>query len=214
MRDHEAEETPFERASERLSDARDAAADRVADARASAAETFADARASAGQTFADAKAAAGEMAAKVKPRLRGVSHQWAFFVSLVLGAGLIVAADTPEATWAIAVYAFSLSALFGVSALYHRVTWTRPEVRRWIRRLDHSMIFVVIAGTNTPLALIALRGALAGALLIAVCAGAAAGVVLTLAWIDAPEWRIAPLGRLRPRRGWRASGRASAPRPR
>jgi hemolysin III len=62
-----------------------------------------------------------------------------------------------------------------------------------MRRLDHSMIFVVIAGTYTPFALIALRGALAGALLIAVWAGAAAGIVLTLAWIDAPEWLVALL---------------------
>jgi hemolysin III len=62
-----------------------------------------------------------------------------------------------------------------------------------MRRLDHSMIFVVIAGTYRPFALIALRGALAGALLIAVWAGAAAGVVLTLAWIDAPEWLVALL---------------------
>jgi hemolysin III len=199
MGDRDRQENSFERASERFADARaaaaervsgarDAAAERVADARVSAAETFADARLAASERVADARAAAGEVAAKVKPRLRGVSHEWAFFVSLVLGAGLVVAADTPEATWAIAIYAFSLSALFGVSALYHRVTWTRPEIRRWIRRLDHTMIFLLIAGTVTPFALLVLDGGFGTALLIAVWAGAAAGIVVELIWVEAPKW--------------------------
>ena len=60
-----------------------------------------------------------------------------------------------------AIYAVSLSALFGCSALYHRVNWRRPQVRLWMRRLDHSMIFFLIAGTYTPFALLALHGALA-----------------------------------------------------
>jgi hemolysin III len=124
----------------------------------------------------------------VKPRLRGVSHQWAFFASVVLGAGLVVAADTPEATWAIAIYAFSLSALFGVSALYHRVTWTRPEVRRWIRRLDHSMIFLLIAGTTTPFALLVVDSDFASAALIAVWAAAVVGTVIEVFAIEAPKW--------------------------
>src|SRR6266567_3087911 len=88
-----------------------------------------------------ARGAAADAIAAVKPRLRGVSHEWAFFVSLFLGAGLIVAAKTPRATLAVAIYAVSLSALLGTSALYHRVNWTRPQVRQWMRRLDHSMIF-------------------------------------------------------------------------
>ena len=103
-----------------------------------------------------AKEVASEAIAAVKPKLRGVSHEWAFFVSLFLGAGLIVAAKTPKATLAVAIYAVSLSALFGTSALYHRVNWTRPNVRRWMRRLDHSMIFFLIAGTYTPFALLVL----------------------------------------------------------
>jgi len=77
-----------------------------------------------------AKGAATDAIAAVKPKLRGVSHEWAFFISLFLGAGLIVAAKTPEATLAVAIYAVSLSALLGTSALYHRVNWTRPNVRR------------------------------------------------------------------------------------
>jgi hemolysin III len=131
---------------------------------------------------------ANEAIAAVKPRLRGVSHEWAFFVSLVLGAALIVAAKTPEATLAVAVYAVSLSALLGTSALYHRVDWKRPEVRRWMRRLDHSMIFFLIAGTYTPFALLVLDGPLADAILLVVWVGAIAGAVVETVWIDHPKW--------------------------
>jgi hemolysin III len=127
------------------------------------------------------------------PRLRGVTHQWAFVASIFTGTALVLSAPSSRARLAAAIYAVSVVALFASSALYHRVRWRSPAARRWMRRLDHSMIFVVIAGTYTPFALIALRGALAGALLIVVWAGAAAGVVLTLAWIDAPEWLIALL---------------------
>jgi len=123
-----------------------------------------------------------------KPKLRGVSHQWAFVVSLFLGIGLIVAADTPKATLAVAIYAASLSALLGTSALYHRVNWRRPEVRRWMRRLDHSMIFFLIAGTYTPFALLVLNGPLADAVLVVVWIGAIAGAVVETIWIDHPKW--------------------------
>jgi hemolysin III len=124
----------------------------------------------------------------MKPKLRGVSHQWAFAVSLVAGAGLIVAAKTPKATLAVAVYALSLSALLGTSALYHRVDWRRPEVRKWMRRLDHSMIFFLIAGTYTPFALLVLSGPLADAILVVVWIGAIAGAVVETVWIDHPKW--------------------------
>src|ERR671935_1425011 len=127
----------------------------------------------------------------VKPRLRGVSHQWAFVVSLVTGAALVLAAPTGRATVAAGIYAASVAGLFGASALYHRITWASVAARRWMRRLDHSMIFVLIAGTYTPMALLALSGPLATAILIAVWAGAAAGVVMKLVWIDAPKWVVA-----------------------
>jgi hemolysin III len=130
------------------------------------------------------------LAAPVKPRLRGVSHQYAFFVSLACGAALIAAASGGKARLVAAIYAAAVSALLGTSALYHRVTW-RPEMRRWMRRLDHSMIFVLIAGTYTPVAVIALSGALAKDVLIAVWAGAGAGIVFKLVWIDAPKWLFA-----------------------
>jgi hemolysin III len=131
---------------------------------------------------------AREAIASVKPKLRGVSHEWAFFVSLFLGAGLIVAAKTPRATLAVAIYAVSLSALLGTSALSHRVNWARPNVRRWMRRLDHSMIFFLIAGTYTPFALLVLHGPLADAILVVVWLGAIAGAVVEMVWIDHPKW--------------------------
>jgi hemolysin III len=135
-----------------------------------------------------ARDAASDAIASVKPKLRGVSHEWAFFISLFLGAGLIVAAKTPQATIAVAIYAVSLSALLGTSALYHRVEWSRPNVRRWMRRLDHSMIFFLIAGTYTPFALLALDGPLADAILVVVWAGAIAGAVVEMVWIEHPKW--------------------------
>src|SRR6202161_3538871 len=126
----------------------------------------------------------------IKPRLRGVSHQYAFFVSLACGVGLILAASDGRARLAASIYAVAVSALLGTSALYHRVTW-RPSARRWMRRLDHSMIFVLIAGTYTPVALLALKGSLASTILIVLWAGALGGVVFKLAWIDAPKWLFA-----------------------
>jgi hemolysin III len=173
-----------EATAERMADARDSAAERVADARAA----MADARESAAETFADARAAAAEQIAKVKPRLRGVSHEYAFFVSLVLGVALIVIAKGTEARLAVGIYAVSLSALFGVSALYHVHDWKRPEARRWMRRLDHTMIFFLIAGTVTPFALLVLEPPLSTTLLIAVWAGALAGTAVELLWVDHPKW--------------------------
>ena len=85
------------------------------------------------------------------------------------------------------VYAVSLSALFGVSALYHEVTWSTPA-RRWMRRLDHSMIFLLIAGTYTPFGVLVLPGTLARVVLGVVWGGALLGMALNLVWIDAPKW--------------------------
>ena len=127
----------------------------------------------------------------LKPRLRGVTHQWAFIVAVLLGAALVIAAPRGEATLAAGIYAASVAALFGTSALYHRVTWSSAAARRWMRRLDHSMIFFLIAGTYTPFALLALDGTLATVILVVVWAGALGGIVLKLAWIDAPKGLIA-----------------------
>ena len=128
-----------------------------------------------------------------KPRLRGVSHQWAFYVSLALGAALVVAAPAGQPRLAAAVYALSVAALFGTSALYHRITWASQAARRWMRRLDHSMIFFLIAGTYTPFALLVLDGDLATVILVVVWAGALAGIFMKLLWIDAPKALVAIL---------------------
>ncbi len=177
-----------EAALEAMGERRDAAVEKVTDAREAAVEGFADAKAAAADTVATAKEAAAEQIAKIKPRLRGVSHEYAFFISLLLGTALILLAKGTEATVAVAIYAASLSALLGVSALYHRVDWKRPASRQWMRRLDHAMIFVLIAGTVTPFSLLVMEGPLATALLIAVWAGAFAGTVVELAWTSSPKW--------------------------
>jgi hemolysin III len=166
-----------ERVGERATAAREAMGDR-----ATAAKEAVEERATA------AKEATADAIALVKPKLRGVSHEWAFFLSLGFGTALILLAKTEKATLAVAIYAVSLSALFGCSALYHRVNWTRPNVRLAMRRLDHSMIFFLIAGTYTPFALLVLHGALATAILAVVWTGAIAGAIVEVVWINHPKW--------------------------
>src|ERR671910_2537127 len=174
-------------------DAAGAAGERLGQARAGAEERIGAARDAAGRQVAAARETAAMAAHGVahklseKPRLRGVSHQWAFFVSLGAGAALVLAANSARSALAMSVYAFSLSAMLGTSALYHRVTWT-PERRRWMRRLDHTMIFVFIAGTYTPFAMLVMHGTLADVVLIVVWASAGAGVILNLLWVSAPKW--------------------------
>src|SRR3954447_4389988 len=175
-------------ATEAMASARGNAADAMAGARDNAAERMAGARDNAADAMATAKENAAEAIAKVKPKLRGVFHEYAFPVAVLAGAALVIAAPDGRAKIAAAIYAFSLAALLGVSALYHRVNWRRPAARRWVRRLDHSMIFLLIAGTVTPFALLVLHGAFANAILIAVWAGAAVGIVVELIWVDAPKW--------------------------
>jgi hemolysin III len=124
----------------------------------------------------------------LKPRLRGVFHQWACACSVPLGLVLVIVAGTVRARVALSVYALSLLGLFGASALYHRINWRSVTARDWMRRLDHSMIFVLIAGSYTPFALLALHGPIAIAILVGVWAGALLGLVINLVWSDAPRW--------------------------
>jgi hemolysin III len=126
--------------------------------------------------------------ALVKPRLRGVFHQWAFFAAVAAGVVLVALADGLRERLATWVYAVALAAMFGASAVYHRVDWRTPARRAWARRLDHSTIFLFIAGTYTPFALLAFEGALAQVVLVAVWAGAVLGLAVNLCWIDAPKW--------------------------
>ena len=126
----------------------------------------------------------------LKPRLRGVLHQWAFAVSLVAGVGLVLEAGSARARIAVTVFALSLAALFGTSAAYHRVRWRRLGARRWMRRLDHTMIFVLIAGSYTPFGLLVLRGSLGEAIVLTAWSAALGGALFKLIWIDAPGWLI------------------------
>jgi hemolysin III len=114
-----------------------------------------------------------------KPRWRGRLHQMAFFVSVPAGVSLVLAAPTELARVGAAIYAASLSAMYGASAAFHRITW-RPTVWRWMRRLDHSMIFVLIAGTYTPFALLVLRPPWSTVILAVVWGGAVLGVAVRL----------------------------------
>lgn len=120
-----------------------------------------------------------------KPTLRGVLHQVAAPVALVAGVALAAQAPTTRAALAALGFTLSLVLLYAVSATYHRVTWT-PSQRAWMRRADHASIFVLIAGTYTPIALLALPdGGLH--MLALVWVGALVGVGQTLFWIHAPK---------------------------
>jgi hemolysin III len=121
-----------------------------------------------------------------KPRLRGRLHLYAAGVAAAAAAWLITRAPAGEARGAAAVYSVSLVALLGVSALYHVPHW-RPARRQWLRRLDHSAIFLLIAGTATPLFQLGLEGDDRRRALTVIWAGAAAGVAQSIAWARAPK---------------------------
>ena len=133
----------------------------------------------------------GVMEASPRPRLRGVFHFWAFFGSIAAGIVLVSLAHGARARLAALIYVVALAAMFGASALYHRYPFRSAGRRAWARRLDHSMIFIFIAGTNTPFALLSFTGATPTIVLVAVWGGTALGLVLNLLWIDAPKWLTA-----------------------
>ena len=120
------------------------------------------------------------------PRLRGLTHAYAFWCAL--GAAAVLIALTPGGAprAAAAVYGVGLCALFGGSGLYHRWPW-HPRWRPLLRRLDHSTIYVFIAASYTPVALLVLSGTTQWVVLITVWAGALAGVAFSVAWINAPR---------------------------
>ncbi|MEQ8840846.1 MAG: hemolysin III family protein [Acidimicrobiales bacterium] len=122
----------------------------------------------------------------IKPQLRGRSHEYAFVVALTLLPIMIVAAPGVGPRLVTALYATAIAGLFGISALYHRVDWS-PRARGRMKRLDHSMIFVAIAGTYTPLAVFALSGRAARVVLAVVWLGAIAGIIVRNLFPDAPK---------------------------
>jgi hemolysin III len=128
--------------------------------------------------------------------MRGWLHFWSFAVSIAACATMIaVSAALVGAAAALAttVYSVTVLGLFGISALYHRRTWHSPRSRIVMRRLDHSMIFLFIAGSYTPVAALALDRPSAEWVLVVVWAGALAGVALKTTWPHAPAWVGVPI---------------------
>jgi hemolysin III len=126
-------------------------------------------------------------AVRQRPRWRGVLHQYAFFASILPIVLLVKAAPTDRAAFAATIYGVSLAALLGVSALYHRITWS-PRARLWMGRLDLAMIYLLIAGSYTPIALLVLEPPHSTLALSLVWGGAAFGIVIKLFWTHAPKW--------------------------
>jgi hemolysin III len=122
----------------------------------------------------------------LRPLLRGVTHAYAFWAALAAGVVLIALVDGALARLAAGVYACGLCALFAASGTYHRWRWN-PRWRPLLRRIDHSTIFVFIAASYTPVALLVMQGTLRWVILAAVWGGALGGVVLSIAWITAPR---------------------------
>ncbi len=123
----------------------------------------------------------------IRPLLRGVLHEVAFAVALVLGTLVVVDTHQARRVVAAAVFAGSVAAMLGISALYHRVTW-EPQIRQWMRRADHAGIYTLIAGTYTPVGLLTLHGPLQSVVLAVVWSGAATATLLKLFWVRAPKW--------------------------
>lgn len=138
---------------------------------------------------ADHHASAAEEA---KPTWRGWIHAATFPIAIATGVVLIVLADGPVAKAAVSVFMASSLVLFGISALYHRINW-KPKTKQLFRRLDHANIFLLIAGTYTPIALLALPLDKGIVLLIAVWTGALLGIGFRVFWINAPRWLYVPL---------------------
>lgn len=134
----------------------------------------------------DADHHAGEVAEQ-KPSWRGWIHAANFPITIAAGIVLITLANGTMAKWASAVFMASSMILFGVSALYHRINW-KPATKQLFRRLDHANIFLLIAGTYTPIALLALPLSKGIILLIAVWGSALLGIGFRVFWIGAPRW--------------------------
>jgi hemolysin III len=129
----------------------------------------------------------GEFAQAVKPRLRGWLHAVTFPAVLIAGILLVALGPTLSARLAAAIYAVTSALLFGVSALYHRGHWS-ARADAVLRRFDHANIYLIIAGTYTPFALLALHGTARTVVLSVIWSGAVAGVLFRIVWVRAPRW--------------------------
>ena len=134
----------------------------------------------------------GQVAATLKPKLRGWIHAGVAPFVLAAGIVLVVLSPTAASRWANVVFAISAVMLFGTSAVYHRGTWS-PRVAGVLRRMDHTNIFLIIAGTYTPLSVILLEAHTARVLLIIVWSGALVGLLMRIFWLGAPRWLYVPI---------------------
>jgi hemolysin III len=132
-------------------------------------------------------------AARVKPRLRGVFHELGFYAALGLAVPLALTADPGRARLSAIVFSSCLAGCFGASALYHRPTW-RPRVRSWLARLDHAGVYLLIAGTYTPVALCVFSRGWAVPVLAVVWSGVVVAVLLKLVWVGVPKRVSALIG--------------------
>ncbi|HET7474625.1 MAG TPA: hemolysin III family protein [Dermatophilaceae bacterium] len=132
-----------------------------------------------------------ETVAAVKPRLRGWIHAGTFPLAVAAGIVLVTLAPNGAARLGAAVFAITAALLFGTSAVYHRGTWS-PRLQGVLKRLDHANIFLIIAGTYTPFALLLLPSAQSRTLLLIAWAGALAGVLFRVVWVHAPRWLYTP----------------------
>jgi hemolysin III len=124
---------------------------------------------------------------EVKPTWRGWIHTGTFPLAIAAGIVLIVLADGPAAKWSSAVFMTTSLLLFGISALYHRFNWS-PKTKVMLKRFDHANIFLLIAGTYTPLAVLALPPSKGVLLLVLVWSGAILGIAFRVFWVHAPRW--------------------------
>jgi hemolysin III len=138
------------------------------------------------------EAAVADAGLAQRPTLRGVLHAVAFVVSCVAGVLFVAAAPAAHAL-AAAAFAVSASVMLGTSALYHRITWS-PNRRLWMRRADHAGVFLLIAGTYTPVALVSLHGAWRTTVLAVVWTGAAVATLAKMCWVRSPKWLSAAIG--------------------
>ena len=127
-----------------------------------------------------------------RPRLRGVFHLYAFYAAIAIGSLLVAFAPGGRPRFAALIFALAVIGMFGASALHHRVTW-KERGYRWSRRIDHAGIFLLIAGTYTPFALLVLDGAWSITILAVVWGGALAAILFKFLWVDAPKWLGAAL---------------------
>lgn len=127
-----------------------------------------------------------------RPRMRGLLHAYAAPIAAAVGIGVLALADDARSRTGVGVWVMTMTALFAVSATYHRGRW-RPAVRAWLQRIDHSMIFVFIAGSYTPFCLLLLEGSKSWLVLSITWGGALAGVATRLVWHTAPRWLFGPM---------------------